>query len=337
MSVIKCLIDDRNTKEARLSIAKAKGIVKCDLADKQSLDEIQKQIQLLEASLFDQNQEYKQIVKLEHSYAIINAKMEAINEKAANKREKNSATSSKKRQKKSHERSKGIEEDDSSLTATLNQNSDSVLTEMMEKNQNIYDEISRMQSCYKSLEARLDQYIEPDEANTEEISLFSSVSTNMAMRQYSKERLSSMSYCGNTVSRSNRSLKTPFGNVNYNETLEIYDIFLADRIEFKKILFGFSSIVLNLDDLLCFKMIVISEDKAKDKVTLMLTEQSSPIKHKIDISSRSYTDAYCEYLNNRRLQQIDNLKSLIVEVEGMVLTKLIILLMMHNIFSFPRL
>ena len=146
-----------------------------------------------------------------------------------------------------------------------------------------------------------------------------------------------MSYCGNTVSRSNRSLKTPFGNVNYNETSEIYDIFLADRIEFKKILFGFSSIVLNLDDLLCFKMIVISEDKAKDKVTLMLTEQSSPIKHKIDISSRSYTDAYCEYLNNRRLQQIDNLKSLIVEVEGMVLTKLIILLMMHNIFSFPRL
>jgi hypothetical protein len=47
-------------------------------------------------------------------------------------------------------------------------------------------------------------------------------------------------------------------------------------------------------------------------------------------------DAYCENLNNRRLQQTDNLKSLIAEVEGMVSTKLIILLMMHNIFSLHR-
>ena len=234
MSVIKSLIDDRNAKKVRLSVAKAKENVKCPFADKRFLDEIQKQMQLLEASLFDQNQEYQQIVKLEHSYAIINAKMEADNEKAANKRKKNSATSSKKRQKKSHERFKSIEEGDCSLTATLHQNSDSDLSDMMEKNQNIYDEISRMQSCYKSLEARLDQYIEPDEAKTEEISLFSSVSTNMAMRKSSKERLSSMSYCGNTVSRSNRSLKTPFGNVNYNETSKTYNILLADRIDLKK-------------------------------------------------------------------------------------------------------
>ena len=66
-------------------------------------------------------------------------------------------------------------------------------------------------------------------------------------------------------------------------------------------------------------MFVISEDK--DKVTLMLRELSSSKEHKIDISSRSYVDAYCENLNNRRLKQTGNLKSLIVEVEGMVSKK----------------
>ena len=335
MSVIKSLIDDRNENKARITIAKAKENAECPLADKQFLVEIQKQIQLMEASLFNQNQEYQQIVELENSYAVIYAKRVAENEKAANKREKNNE-SLKKRQKKSHERSKDIEEGDCSLTATLHQNSDSDFSGMMEKNQNIYDEISRMQSNFKSIVARLDQYIEPDVATSEEISLISSVSTNMVMRQSSKERLSSMSYCGNTVSRSNRSLKTPFGNVNYNETSDTYNVLLADRIDFKQILDGFSSIVLNPDDLLCFKMIVISEDNAKDKVTLIIRELSSSIEHKIDISCRSYTDAYCEYLNNRRLQQTDNLKSLIAEVEGMVSTKLIILLMMHNIFSLHR-
>ena len=66
-------------------------------------------------------------------------------------------------------------------------------------------------------------------------------------------------------------------------------------------------------------MFVISEDK--DKVTLMLRELSSSKEHKIDVRCRSYVDAYCENLNNRRLKQTGNLKSLIVEVEGMVSKK----------------
>ena len=134
MSVIKSLIDDRNENKARITIAKAKENAECPLADKQFLVEIQKQIQLMEASLFNQNQEYQQIVELENSYAVIYAKRVAENEKAANKREKNNE-SLKKRQKKSHERSKDIEEGDCSLTATLHQNSDSDFSGMMEKNQ----------------------------------------------------------------------------------------------------------------------------------------------------------------------------------------------------------
>jgi hypothetical protein len=291
-------------KKNALTIAGAKENAKCPKdkrSNRKAIDYIGEQIQLMEALLFQQSPEYQRIVELEHDYS----RLESEIVKAASKREKKQSELSEKRQKKSHESSKDIKECDSSLMDTSNDKIESVLSDVKRRNHSIAYEINEMNKYFDSIEGTLNQLISPDEEKPEELS--------------SKERLSSYIYCGSAMILSNISINTPFGTVNLNAPgpPTTFSIVLPDKIEIRNCSIGCYSIIIKCpDDLSCFKVILISHKASDNKIVFVLKSTSPKQESSTQIKTSSHADAYSEYMNNRRVQQIDSLKSVIVVMEG---------------------
>ena len=291
----------------------------------------------MEASLFQQNSEYQRIVGLEHAYDIINSKVEADNGKATIKREKIKVTeleSSKKKQKKSHDSSKDINNNEcnSSLMETSDETFESVLSRMICGNQKLDVGINEMKSYFDSVEGTWNRLISADEEKSEEISSHSSMSSSTSdiIPLSTKELLSSIAYCGN-VTRSNRSLNTPFGTITFRDNIipNVFSVTLSDKIANESCANGSYCIVIKkLDDISCYKIILISEKDIDCKVSFNLRSKSPQQDRSIDIRKTTYTDAYCEYINNIRIKRIDSLKSFIVMMEGMSSTYLVSIFIM---------